>query len=179
MPGDGQSDEFVEKIFCKVATAHVRELMGQSGGEVFVREICEQRWREDNDAVTNPDGGRAGDGGACGELCVVNAEDASAALPAGEGLAGESDGLCGAAESARAVQAVEQARSKIGQLCWKSERKRLRRAGAKAQAGRATSSRRAATQMRCWMCGPAERVRRAASVATRKMTGICQRALSR
>src|SRR6185437_741090 len=61
MPGDGKSDEFVEEIFCEVAAAHVRELVCERGGEVFVWKICEQRWWEKNDTAANADGGRAGD----------------------------------------------------------------------------------------------------------------------
>src|ERR1700742_3110733 len=89
MPRDEQSDEFVEKIFCEVAATHVRELVGEGGGEVFVREIGENRWREKDDAAADADGGGAGDRGGRGELRVVHSEDASAALPDEEWFAGE------------------------------------------------------------------------------------------
>jgi hypothetical protein len=108
MPGDGQSEELVEEVFCEVAAAHVRELVREGSGEVFAGEICEQRGRDKDDAVASADGRRADDLCRCGELGVVNGEDASAALPDGEGFPDESDGLRCAMERARAVKAIEE-----------------------------------------------------------------------
>jgi len=96
--GDGEDEELVEEVASEVAALHVGELVGEGGGEVFLRERLGPAGGEQDCSAEDANGDRAGDVWVCGEVGVGYGEALGASLPGLCGGGGERDGLGVASE---------------------------------------------------------------------------------